>query len=85
LLIQSLEKLTKLKTLELGGNRLKEIEGLDTLIKLEELWLGRNRITTITNLNWSPPPPPLPHPFTPSILITISYSETLYTLYWGCT
>jgi len=59
---QSLEGLTNLRTLELGGNRVTEIAGLDSLGRLEELWLGRNRITSITNLNWYTPPPPTPAP-----------------------
>ncbi len=64
--MQSLEKLTNLRTLELGGNRVREIGGLDSLGSLEELWLGRNRITAIANLGRCGPHPSsarsMPHP-----------------------
>lgn len=46
--IQGLESLTKLKLLELGGNRLREVgDGLKTLVNLEQLWIGKNKIDRI--------------------------------------
>ncbi|KAI0925989.1 hypothetical protein AcW1_008276 [Taiwanofungus camphoratus] len=39
-----------LRSLELGGNRLRKIENLDALVNLEELWLGKNKITRLENL-----------------------------------
>jgi len=39
-----------LRSLELGGNRIRVIEELDALINLEELWLGKNKITKLENL-----------------------------------
>ncbi|KAI0303814.1 L domain-like protein [Multifurca ochricompacta] len=38
-----------LRSLELGGNKLRKIENLDALVNLEELWLGKNKIA---NLRW---------------------------------
>eukprot|EP00211_Chloroparvula_japonica_P017264 CAMPEP_0119128938 /NCGR_PEP_ID=MMETSP1310-20130426/6890_1 /TAXON_ID=464262 /ORGANISM="Genus nov. species nov., Strain RCC2339" /LENGTH=263 /DNA_ID=CAMNT_0007119329 /DNA_START=63 /DNA_END=854 /DNA_ORIENTATION=+ len=39
-----------LRTLELGANRIREIENLEPLRRLENLWLGKNKISTIQNL-----------------------------------
>jgi len=39
-----------LRSLELGGNRIRTIENLDALVNLEELWLGKNKITKLENL-----------------------------------
>ncbi|ETW83079.1 hypothetical protein HETIRDRAFT_126398 [Heterobasidion irregulare TC 32-1] len=39
-----------LRSLELGGNKLRQIENLDALVNLEELWLGKNKITKLENL-----------------------------------
>ncbi|CEL55522.1 hypothetical protein RSOLAG1IB_01534 [Rhizoctonia solani AG-1 IB] len=39
-----------LRSLELGGNRIRTIEGLEGLGKLEELWLGKNKIATLQGL-----------------------------------
>ncbi|KAG8888913.1 hypothetical protein FRB98_006455 [Tulasnella sp. 332] len=39
-----------LRSLELGGNRLRVIESLDALMNLEELWLGKNKISKLENL-----------------------------------
>ncbi|KAG8686519.1 hypothetical protein FRC09_014071 [Ceratobasidium sp. 395] len=40
-----------LKSLELGGNRIRTIENLDGLESLEELWLGKNKITKLQGLS----------------------------------
>ncbi|EIW83980.1 L domain-like protein [Coniophora puteana RWD-64-598 SS2] len=40
-----------LRSLELGGNRIRFIENLDSLVNLEELWLGKNKITKLQNLS----------------------------------
>lgn len=37
----------ELKNLELGANKIREIEGLEELRALEELWLGKNKITEL--------------------------------------
>lgn len=47
---QDLAHLSNLTSLELGGNRISDLEGLDSLYQLEELWLGRNRIEAISSL-----------------------------------
>ncbi|KAI5452218.1 protein phosphatase regulatory subunit Sds22 [Naganishia albida] len=39
-----------LKSLELGGNRIRIIENLEKLTLLEELWLGKNKIRGLENL-----------------------------------
>jgi protein phosphatase 1 regulatory subunit 7 len=36
--------------LELGSNRIRQIENLETLTALEELYVAKNKITTIANL-----------------------------------
>ncbi|PPR05748.1 hypothetical protein CVT24_006687 [Panaeolus cyanescens] len=41
---------TSLRSLELGGNRIRKIEYLDSLVNLEELWLGKNKIVKLENL-----------------------------------
>jgi len=43
--------LTTLTLLELGSNRLRNLENLDQLVNLQQLWLGMNKITTIQNLD----------------------------------
>lgn len=40
-----------LRSLELGGNRLRKIEGLEALVNLEELWLGKNKISKFEGLS----------------------------------
>ncbi|KAI3430888.1 hypothetical protein D9Q98_009297 [Chlorella vulgaris] len=45
--IESLQHLSQLHALELGGNRIRTIEGLAQLGQLQELWLGRNRIAEV--------------------------------------
>ncbi|KDN52501.1 L domain-like protein [Tilletiaria anomala UBC 951] len=42
---------TTLRSLELGGNKLRTMENLGDLVNLEELWLGKNKITKLENLN----------------------------------
>ncbi|KII89932.1 hypothetical protein PLICRDRAFT_40112 [Plicaturopsis crispa FD-325 SS-3] len=39
-----------LRSLELGGNKIRKIENLDALVNLEELWLGKNKISKLENL-----------------------------------
>ncbi|QRW04079.1 protein phosphatase 1 regulatory subunit 7 [Ceratobasidium sp. AG-Ba] len=39
-----------LRSLELGGNRIRSIENLEGLGNLEELWLGKNKITKLQGL-----------------------------------
>ncbi|KAM5538539.1 hypothetical protein V8D89_007872 [Ganoderma adspersum] len=39
-----------LRSVELGGNRLRKLEGLEGLVNLEELWVGKNKITKLENL-----------------------------------
>ncbi|MBE3043447.1 leucine-rich repeat domain-containing protein, partial [Candidatus Bathyarchaeota archaeon] len=46
--------LTNLTSLELGSNRIREIENLDSLCALEELWLAKNKITEIKGLSKLP-------------------------------
>lgn len=36
-----------LRSLELGGNRLRSLENLSQLPNLEELWVGKNKITSL--------------------------------------
>jgi protein phosphatase 1 regulatory subunit 7 len=46
--IENLSGLSKtLRSLELGGNRIRSIENLDDLANLEELWLGKNKIARL--------------------------------------
>ncbi|KAG8713398.1 hypothetical protein FRC08_013292 [Ceratobasidium sp. 394] len=40
-----------LRSLELGGNRIRMIENLEGLGVLEELWLGKNKITKLQGLS----------------------------------
>lgn len=42
---------SELRLLELGSNRLREVQGLGHMTRLEELWLGRNRIPAIVGLS----------------------------------
>lgn len=48
--ITGLNHSVALRSLELGGNRIRKIEGLDALVNLEELWLGKNKITKLEGL-----------------------------------
>ncbi|GBF95662.1 hypothetical protein Rsub_08644 [Raphidocelis subcapitata] len=48
--IEGLSELTRLTVLELGSNRIRQIEGLEGQGALAELWLGRNRIPKIEGL-----------------------------------
>ncbi len=41
----------RLRSLELGGNRIRELTGLPDLPALEELWLGKNKLTSLTALS----------------------------------
>jgi len=40
-----------LRSLELGGNRIRKIENLEALVNLEELWLGKNKISKLEGLD----------------------------------
>lgn len=51
LLTQGLGKMSQLELLELGDNRISQIDSLDKLQSLRELWLGRNRIASISGLS----------------------------------
>lgn len=52
-----------LRSLELGGNRIREIKGIEKLVNLEELWLGKNKIRKLevreggSRPEKRPPPP----------------------------
>ncbi|KAF7970841.1 hypothetical protein HWV62_22798 [Athelia sp. TMB] len=49
--ISGLESIgTTLRSLELGGNKIRRIENLDALVNLEELWLGKNKISKLERL-----------------------------------
>eukprot|EP00200_Dunaliella_tertiolecta_P004477 CAMPEP_0202341768 /NCGR_PEP_ID=MMETSP1126-20121109/2616_1 /ASSEMBLY_ACC=CAM_ASM_000457 /TAXON_ID=3047 /ORGANISM="Dunaliella tertiolecta, Strain CCMP1320" /LENGTH=325 /DNA_ID=CAMNT_0048932621 /DNA_START=81 /DNA_END=1058 /DNA_ORIENTATION=+ len=48
--ITGISQLSHLTTLELGSNRIKNIENLESQALLRELWLGRNRISTVQGL-----------------------------------
>jgi len=43
--------MTNLTLLELGSNRIRDIQHVDALSNLQSLWLGKNKITQITNLD----------------------------------
>ena len=47
--VEGLEKLTRLKCLELGGNQIRTIptDAFATLGSLEQLWLGKNKINSL--------------------------------------
>ena len=49
--MQAVQHFTNLRLLELGSNRIRQIQGLDWLQRLQELWLGQNRITQMTGLD----------------------------------
>lgn len=51
LLAQGLNKMSQLELLELGDNRISQVDGLNKLQNLRELWLGRNRIASISGLS----------------------------------
>lgn len=42
--------LVNLTNLELGDNRIREIENLNGLVHLQQLWLGKNKITKLSGL-----------------------------------
>ena len=48
--IPHVAKLTKLRTLDLAGNRLIKIEGIEKLSVLEDLWLNNNQINDLDTL-----------------------------------
>ena len=39
--------LTKLRKIDLGGNRIRTLEGVGACVGLQELWLGKNKITAM--------------------------------------
>ena len=43
--------MTAVTLMELGDNRIQQLEGLDHLISLQQLWLGRNRVASISGLD----------------------------------
>ena len=43
--------MTAVTLLELGDNRIQQLEGLGCLCSLEQLWLGRNRVASISGLH----------------------------------
>lgn len=45
-----MEKLTNLRTLELGANKLETLENLDNLKNLSELVLSKNKLKEVKNL-----------------------------------
>jgi len=45
------KNIPKLHCLELGANRIRDINGVECLPALRELWFGKNKISTIENLN----------------------------------
>ena len=49
--IKGLDRLKKLKHLDLGGNQIKEIENLDSLDNLSFLDLSQNRISEVNGLS----------------------------------
>ncbi|KAG7089781.1 hypothetical protein E1B28_011433 [Marasmius oreades] len=49
--ITNLDSSSNLRSLELGGNRIRRIENLESLVNLEELWLGKNKITKIEGIS----------------------------------
>lgn len=49
-MLQNLDRMSALTLLELGDNRIQQLEGLDKLLSLQQLWLGRNRIAAICGL-----------------------------------
>ena len=48
---QGLNKMSQLELLELGDNRISQIDSLNKLQNLRELWLGRNRIASMSGLS----------------------------------
>ena len=48
--VQGLEKLTQLKSLNLGANQLTDVQGLEKLTQLEELSLESNKLTNLRGL-----------------------------------
>lgn len=49
--VQAVQHFTSLRLLELGSNKIRQIQGLDALQSLQELWLGQNRITQISGID----------------------------------
>ena len=52
--IENVSHLKNLDMLELGDNRIRQIENLDGLTNLKELFLGKNKITKLANLDKLP-------------------------------
>ncbi len=50
--LQGCSHLTALKLLELGANRLTQVDGIESHPDLRELWLGSNRIAQTQSLSW---------------------------------
>mmetsp|Transcript_14181 Transcript_14181/g.30331 ORF Transcript_14181/g.30331 Transcript_14181/m.30331 type:complete len:330 (-) Transcript_14181:233-1222(-) len=48
--VEGLSHLTSLRSLELGSNRLRSLEGIETLVNLEELYIGRNKLTALEHM-----------------------------------
>merc|ERR1711943_126510 len=49
--VSCFKNIPKLHCLELGANRIRDINGVECLPALRELWFGKNKISTIENLN----------------------------------
>ncbi len=49
--MQAIQHFTNMRLLELGSNKIRQIQNLDMLQNLEELWLGQNRITEMSGLD----------------------------------
>lgn len=43
--------MSRLRVLDLGANRIREMEELETLTSLESLWLGKNKLTAIQGVS----------------------------------
>ena len=41
----------RLRLLELGSNRIRQLRALDGFTALQSLWVGKNKITRLENLN----------------------------------
>lgn len=50
-MIQNLEMNVNLQTLDLAGNRIKELSGLQNLLKLEEFWFNDNLLEDWTQID----------------------------------
>ena len=49
--MQAVQHFTNLRLLELGSNKIRNIQGLEMLQNLQELWLGQNRISQMSGLD----------------------------------